>query len=98
MCAIVASGVVGGETAHQVDDVLVGAEPFGWRAPDWHPQVGDRAAFPAQHELGVGIGVVAAHGDVDLVEQAAQQSFSVFVGGGRRCPHAGEVVTEREYR
>jgi hypothetical protein len=47
-------GIVGGETADEVDGVLVGAQPAGWLAADRHPQVGDRAAFPAQHELGVG--------------------------------------------
>jgi hypothetical protein len=41
-----------------------------------------------------GVGVVAAHGDVHFVEQAAQQLFAVFVGGGRRRPHAGEIVAE----
>ena len=61
-------------------------------------EVADQAFVPAQHELGVGIDVVAAHGDVDLVEQAAQQSFSVFIGGDGRRPHAGEIVAEREYR
>jgi hypothetical protein len=59
---------VGGQTAHQVDGVFVGAQPVGWLAFDRHPQVGDRAALPTQHELGVGVGVVAVHGDVDLVE------------------------------
>ena len=61
-------------------------------------QVGEGAAFPAQQQLGVGVGVVAIHGDVDLVEQAAQQPFSVFVGGGRRRPYAGEIITECEDR
>ena len=91
-------GIVGGQTAHQVDGVLVGAQPVGRFAFDRYGQVGDGAAFPAQHQLGVGVGVVAIHGDVDLVEQAAQQLFAVLVGGGRRRPYAGEIVTEREDR
>src|SRR4029077_20814347 len=68
----------------------------GWCAPDRHPQVGDGAALPAQHQLGLGVGVVAAHADVDLVEQAAQQPFSVLVGGRRCRPHGGEVVAQPE--
>ncbi len=42
--------------------------------------------------------VVAVHADVDFVEQAAQQLFAVLVGGGRRRPHAGEVVAEGQDR
>ena len=91
-------GVVGGEAADQVDGVLVGAQPVGWFAFDRHRQFGDRAALPAQQQFGVCVGVVAVHVDVDFVEQAAQQLFAVLVGGGRRRPRAGEVVTEREDR
>jgi len=40
--------------------------------------------------VGVRLVLVAVHADVDFVEQAAQQPFSVFVGGARRRPHAGE--------
>ena len=89
-------GVVDGEAADQVDGVLVGAQPVGWFAFDRHRQFGDRAALPAQQQLGVCFGVVAVHVDVDFVEQAAQQVFAVLVGGGRRRPHGGEVVAERE--
>src|SRR6476620_3253953 len=88
-------GVVGGQAAHQVDGVFGGAQPVDGFAFDRHRQVGDRAAFPAQQQLGVGVGVVAVHGDVDLLEQAAQQLFAVLVGGGGRRPCFGEVVTER---
>jgi hypothetical protein len=87
-------GIVGGQKAHQVDGVLVGAQPVGRCAFDGYGQVGEGAAFPAQHQLGVGVDVVAIHGDVDLVEQAAQQPFSVFVGNGRRRPYAGETISE----
>ena len=54
--------------------------------------------FQRSSSVGVCVGVVAVHGDVDLVEQAAQQLFAVLVGGGGRRPHAGEVVTERQDR
>src|SRR5919109_136018 len=42
--------------------------------------------------------LLAVHGDVHLVEQAAQQLFAVLVGGGGCRPHAVEVVTEGEDR
>ena len=73
----------------------VRSQPVDGFAFDRHGQVGDGAAFPAQQQFGVGVGVVAVHVDVDLVEQAAQQLFAVLVGGGGRRPCFGEVVTER---
>ena len=91
-------GVVDGEAAQQVDGVLVGAQPVGWFALERHGQFGDRAALPAQQQLGAAAVVVAVHADADLVEQGAQQLFAVLVGGGRRRPHRGEVVAEGEDR
>ena len=52
--------------------------------------------FQRSTSSALGVGVVAVHADVDLVEQAAQQPFSVLVGGGRCRPHGGEIVAERE--
>ena len=57
-------------------------------------ELAERAAFPAQDEVGVALAAVAVHGDVDLVEQGAQQLFAVPVGGGRCVPDLMQVVAE----
>lgn len=56
-------GVEGGEPADQVDGVLVGAEPARGRAAEGDCQLGDRAAFPAQDEIGAAVLGVAASAD-----------------------------------
>ena len=89
-------GVVDGEAADQVDGVLVGAQPVGWFAFDRHDSSVIAPPFQRSSSSACAVGVVAVHADVDFVEQAAQQVFAVLVGGGRRRPHGGEVVPERQ--
>ena len=74
-----------GQAADQADGVLVGAD-LRLRAAQRDGQLADRAAFPPQDQAGVRVGVVAAGGDVHLVQQGAQQLLAVLVGGGRRVP------------
>jgi len=88
-------GVVHGKPADQVNGVVVGAD-FRLRAAQRHGQLGDRAAFPPQHQARVRLGVVAAQGDVHLVQQGAQQLLAVLVGGGRGVPDGAEVAAEGE--
>ena len=95
--AIIGVGVVDGEAADQVDGVLAGAD-LRWLALERDGQLGDRAAFPAQQQVGAAFGVVAADGDVDLVQQGAQQLLAVLVGGGGRVPDLVQVVAEGQDR
>jgi len=46
----------------------------------------------------VRVRVVAAGGDVDLIEQGAKQLLAVLIGGGRRVPYLAEVVAEGQDR
>ena len=57
-----------------------------------HGQFADRAAVPAQHQPSLPAGVIAVQGDVDLLEQRAQQLLAVAVGGAGRGPHLFQVV------
>ena len=91
-------GVVDGEAADQADGVLVGAEPSRGLALDGDGQLADRPAFPAQHQVGVSGVVVAVDGDVDFVQQGAQQLLAVLVGGGRRVPDGLQVIAEGQDR
>lgn len=85
------------EALQQLDGVLVGAD---LRRPafDRHRQLGDCPALPAQEQICTAGAAVAVDGDVDLVEQGAQQLFAILVEGARCCPHSVEVVAEREDR
>ena len=90
-------GVVHGQPADQVDGVLVGAD-LRLRAAQRDGQLADRAAFPPQDQAGVRVRVVAAGGDVHLLQQGAQQLLAVLIGGGRRVPDLAEVVAEGQDR
>ena len=90
-------GVVHGKPADQVDGVVVGAD-FRLRAAQRHGQLGDRAAFPPQDQAGVRVGVVAAGGDVHLLQQGAQQLLAVLIGGGGRVLHLAQVVAQGQDR
>jgi len=87
-------GVVHGQAADQVDGVLVGAEPLLLPGDDRDGQVGDGAAFPAEHQIGAARGPV--DGDDDLAEQRGQEFLAVPVGGARRCEDDVEVFTQRQ--
>jgi len=62
---------VDGQAADQGDGVLAGAV-VGGLALERHGQLADRAAPPAQQQLGAAADVVAVHGDGDFVQQSAQ--------------------------
>ena len=64
-------GVVHGQPAQQVDGVLVGAD-LRLTTAQRHGELADRAALPAQHQLGVRGGVLALQGDVDFLKQSTQ--------------------------
>jgi hypothetical protein len=87
--------VVDGQSPEEVDGVLVGADRR-WLALERHGQVTDRSALPAQDQICAALGAVAVDGDVDFLEQGAQQLFAVLVGGGRGRPYLVEVVAEGE--
>jgi hypothetical protein len=89
---------VDSQPADQADGVLAGAEPSWGLALDRDGQLADRPAFPPQHQIGVSCVVVTADGDVDFVQQGAQQLLAVFIGGGVRIPDLTEVVAEGEDR
>jgi len=90
-------GIVHGQTPDEVDGVFVGAD-FGLSAFEWHGQFADRAAFPAQDEVGLVVVGVAVQGDVDFVEQGVQELFAVAVGGGGCGPDLVQVVAEGQDR
>jgi len=64
-------GVVHGQAADQRGGVFIGAD-LGLRAAQRHGQLADRAALPPQDQAGVRVRVVAAGGDVHLLQQGAQ--------------------------
>ncbi len=86
-----------GQAPHEVDGVVIGAD-FGLGAFDGHGQFADGAAFPAQDQLGVGVGYIAVQGDVDFVEQGVQQLLTVAVGGGGCGPDLVQIVAEGQDR
>ena len=90
-------GVVHGQATDQLDGVLAGADRRRL-AFERHHQLADRAALPAQQQVGSTLGGVAVDGDVDLLQQGAQQLLAVLVGGGRRRPDLVEVVAEAQDR
>ncbi len=86
-------GVVDSEAADEVDGVLVGADR-GLAAPASDGQFGERAALPADEQVGVA-GVVVAHdGDLHVIDQGPQQLLAVAVGGRGRVPDLVQVVPE----
>ena len=87
-------GVMHGQSPDEVDGVLVGAQSGLFPGGQRHPQIGEGAALPAEHEVGVAGGPV--EGDGDLGEQGAQEFLAVPVGGGRRGPDHVEVAAQRE--
>jgi hypothetical protein len=63
-------GVVEGQAADQFDRVVTGADL--WLGPfERNRQFADRAAFPADLQLGAAAGVIGGDGDDDSVEQGA---------------------------
>src|SRR5262249_15439362 len=90
--------VVDGEPADQADSVLIGAQPAGRGGVGPGGPVRDRPALSPQDPGTAGAPVVAVDGDVDLVQQGAQQLFAVLVGGGGRVPDGLQIIAEGEDR
>src|SRR5260370_1314516 len=84
----------------------------GTRSPATEPSLGPRsqggggvlcwraalARVSRSPSAGWRVGVVAAGGDVHVIEQGAQQLLGVLIGGGRGSPHLAEVVAESQDR
>ena len=80
-------GIMDGQPAHERDRVLIGAYRGRPRARQGQIDLGQRAAFPAQRQ--VGCGLVALDLDDHLFEQGAQQLLPVaWRGRGRGCQTA----------
>jgi hypothetical protein len=67
-------GVVDGQAADQLDRVVIGAD-LGLGSFERNRQFADRAAFPADLQLGAASCAIGGDGDDDLVEQSAQELF-----------------------
>src|SRR5215469_2872929 len=87
-------GVMRGEPAQQRDRVLVGADGGRPRARQSEVDVVERAAFPAQREMGGRL--VAVDLDRDVFNEGAQQLLPVARRGCLRVPDDGEIGSERE--
>src|SRR5438874_3816029 len=82
------------EPAHQRDRVLVGADSGRPRARQREVDLVERAALPAQHEMGGRL--VAIDLDRDLFDEGAQQLLPVARHGRWRIPDGGEIGSECE--
>jgi hypothetical protein len=89
-----AVGVMDREPAHQCDRVLISADGGRPRARQGEIDLAERAALPAQREMGRGL--VALDLDDDFFEERAQQLLAVARRGRGRLPDGGEIGPERE--
>src|SRR5499433_1041468 len=87
-------GIMGREPAQQRDRVLVGADGGRPRARQSEVDLVERAALPAQCEMGGRR--VAIDLDRDVFDEGAQQLLPVARSGGLRVPDGGEIGSERE--
>ena len=71
-------GIVGDQPTNQSDGVFIGAHRWRIGARQTDFEVGDRAAAPAQGEIGSELGPI--DGDNDFLEQAAQQCLAIAIG------------------
>src|SRR5438270_2465495 len=82
------------EPAHQRDRVLVGADGGRPRARQSEVDLVERAALPAQREMGGRL--VAIDLDRDVFDEGAQQLLPVARRGRWRVPDGGEIGSECE--
>src|SRR5437868_10725861 len=82
------------EPAHQRDRVLVGADSGRPRARQSEVDLVERAALPAQREMGGRL--VALDLDRDVFDEGAQQFLPVARRGRWRVPDGGEIGSECE--
>src|SRR5499427_9269572 len=87
-------GVMGREPAQQRDRVLVGADGGRRRARQSEVDRVERAALPAQREMGGRL--VAIDLDCDVFDEGAQQLLPVARRGRLRVPDGGKIGAERE--
>src|SRR5262252_3843947 len=87
-------GVMGREPAQQRDRVLVGADGGRPRARQSEADLVERAALPAQREMGGRL--VAIDRDCDVFDEGAQQLLPVARRGRLRVPDGGKIGAERE--
>ena len=86
--------IMDGQPADECDRVLIGAYRGRPRARQREIDLVERAALPAQRE--VGCSVVALDLYDDLLEQCSQQLFPVTRRGRCRVPDGGKIGPERE--
>jgi hypothetical protein len=89
-----AVGVMSRQAAHQCDRVLISADGGRPRARQGEIDPAERAALPAQREMGRGL--VALDLNDDFFEESAQQLLAVARRGRGRLPDGGEIGPERE--
>src|SRR2546423_14174237 len=82
------------EPAHQRDRVLVGADGGRPRARQSEVDLVERAALPAQREVGGRL--IAIDLDRDVFDEGAQQLFPVARCGRWRGPDGGEIRSDSE--
>src|SRR6516164_6231721 len=87
-------GVMGGEPAQQRDRVLVGADGGRPRARQSEVDLIERAALPAECEVGGRL--VAIDLDRDVFDEGAQQLLPVARCGRWRVPDGGEIGSDCE--
>src|SRR5499427_3708728 len=87
-------GIMGREPAQQRDRVLVGADGGRPRARQGEVDLVERAALPAQREMGGRL--VAIDLDRDVFDEGAQQLLPVARRGRWRVPDGGEIGSECE--
>src|SRR5499433_2984994 len=87
-------GVMGHELAQQRDRVLVGADGGRPRARQSEVDLVERAALPAQREMGGRL--VAIDLDCDVFDEGAQQLLPVARRGRWCVPDGGEIGSECE--
>src|SRR5258708_1726407 len=86
--------IMDGQPADECDRVLIGAYRGRPRARQREIDLVERAALPAQRE--VGCSLVALDLYDDLLEQCSQQLFPVTRRGRCRVPDGGKIGPERE--
>src|ERR1700756_3880277 len=87
-------GVMGREPAQQRDRVLVGADGGRPRARQSEVDLVERAALPAQREMGGRLDAIDL--DCDVFDEGAQQLLPVARRGRLRVPDGGMIGAERE--
>ena len=85
-------GVVHRQAPDQGDRLLGGAKGGRTPAPERDREFGDRAAAPAERELGAELS--ALHRDVDLFEQRAEQFLAIAVRRRWSSPDDPKIGTE----